>query len=258
MGSIETIFLGIVQGLTEFLPVSSSGHLVIFQNYLGFREPELLLDSALHLGTLAAVCVIFRTALLEIIKDGVRGNFRSPNGRMLVAIVAGTVPTALMGLLFEDLFEELFGSLSTVGVMLLVTGGVVSISHFIPKGHGTRIRVSIPAALAIGVAQGFAIIPGISRSGTTIVCGLLCGLDRQLAARFSFLLSIPAILGALLTQIHTDVLQRVGIIPLLAGFLSSAVIGILALMLLMRMVSKGHLAYFAPYCWVLGLWVLLG
>ena len=257
MNSLETIFLGLIQGLTEFLPVSSSGHLVIFQNLLGFREPELLLDSALHLGTLLAVCIYFRLDLGKMATEAWRFDFKKPHGSLILWVLAGSVPTGLIGVIFRSPLESLFGSIGLTGVMLIGTGVIVAVTRLIPGSYGTRTDVGLLAALAVGTAQGLAIIPGISRSGATIVCGLLCGLDRDLAARFSFLLSLPAILGALVLQLNAGAFERVGLVPLFFGFACSTVVGLLALRVLMGVVRKGHLYYFAPYCWAVGLIVLL-
>jgi undecaprenyl-diphosphatase len=261
MTTIETVLLGIIQGLTEFLPVSSSGHLVVGKNLLGFREPELLLDTALHFGTLVAVCVYFCSDLRQMIQAVWQRIFRrepAPSGSGLHAnlalmVIVGSIPTAIIGLVFKDPLERLFGSVATVGVMLVVTGIIVAVTRFIPEAHGKRDRVSVLMALAIGLAQGLAIVPGISRSGATIVCALLLGLNRDLAGRFSFLLCLPAITGALLLQLDMAAVTRVGAVPLMAGFLVSAVVGFLALRLLMGMVRRGHFYYFAPYCWAIGI-----
>jgi len=260
MNAIETLFLGIAQGLTEFLPVSSSGHLVIFQNLLGFKEPELLLDCSLHLGTLLAVCVYLRGDVARISTAVLRGDFRSPHAFLGWMVVAGSVPTAVIGFAFKNHFERMFGSVSLVGIMIAVTGIILITSRIAPAAAkltsetlGCRTGAGLLAALVVGTAQGLAIIPGISRSGTTIVVGLLCGLERGLAGRFSFLLSIPAIVGALILQLKGESLTRVGVGPLLAGFGMSALVGFVALSVLMRTVRNGHLHYFAPYCWAVGL-----
>jgi undecaprenyl-diphosphatase len=257
MRATETVFLGIAQGLTEFLPISSSGHLVLFQNLLGLREPELLLDCALHLGTLVAICIFFRSDLREMTRALRERDLKSPHGSLALAVGVGLIPSALMGLVFRRPIEQLFQSLTFVGLMLMVTGIIVAASRLISDAHAFRERVSILAALAVGTAQGLAILPGISRSGATIVCGLLLGLQRDLAGRYSFLLSIPAIIGAVLLQLNAAALQRVGIIPLLLGFGTAALVGFLALKLLMGLLRKGHLYYFAPYCWALGLLILV-
>ena len=257
MNSFETTILGIIQGLTEFLPVSSSGHLVLFQNLLGFKEPELLLDCSLHLGTLLAVLIYFRNDLKKIATEIWKGDLKSPHASLALWIVVGSIPTAVIGLVFKTPLERLFGSVTIVGFMLIATGMIVGLTRMIPEGYGARTRVGILVALTVGTAQGLAIIPGISRSGATIVCALLFGLNRDLAGRFSFLLSIPAIIGALAIQIDLDSLERVGLVPLGFGFFSSAIVGLLSLKLLMGIVRKGHLYYFAPYCWAIGLVVVI-
>jgi len=257
MDIFQTITLGIIQGLTEFLPVSSSGHLVLLQNLFGLKEPELLLDSSLHLGTLFAVCLYFRDDIKQMVREVLKFDLSKPHGSLALWVLVGSLPTGIIGLLFKTPLERLFGSLPIVGLMLVATGVIVGSSRLIPKNYHSRERVGLLIALAVGTAQGLAIIPGISRSGATIVCGLFCGLDRELAGRFSFLLSIPAIIGALAVQLNVEALENVGIAPLLFGFASSAVVGILALRLLMGMVKKGHLSYFAPYCLALGLLIFL-
>jgi len=264
MTHLETILLGVIQGLTEFLPVSSSGHLVIFENLLGFKEPEILLDASLHLGTLLAVCIYFRSDLKKMIQElwawvapGSQNGALGPHALLALMVVVGSIPTAFIGLIFKDPLEALFSSVTTVGVMLLVTGVIVGVTKFISRNHGKWDQVGIWMALAIGTVQGLAIIPGISRSGSTIVCALLLGLNRETAGRFSFLLSIPAIIGAVGLHLESDAIARVGIAPLTVGFASSALVGFFALKLLMGMVKKGHFYYFAPYCWVVGILTII-
>ena len=265
MTHLETILLGVIQGLTEFLPVSSSGHLVIFENLLGFKEPEILFDAFLHLGTLLAVCIFFRSDLKKMIRElwdfAVSGRKTGAglgfHAKMALMVGVGSIPTALIGLIFKDPLEELFGSVTLVGFMLVATGVIVGITKFIPRDHAKWDQVGIWMALAIGTAQGMAIIPGISRSGSTIVCALLLGLGRETAGRFSFLLSIPAIIGAVGLQLDSGAITRVGAAPLMVGFLSSALVGFFALKLLMGMVKKGHFYYFAPYCWVVGILTII-
>ena len=268
MNIFQTVLLGVIQGLTEFLPVSSSGHLVIFQNLLGFKEPELLLDTSLHLGTLLAVCIYFRSDLGKMLLGtwnfvfrgkaaGAGSNDQKAHAALTWWILIGTVPTGLIGLFFRHPMENLFGSVSLVAVMLLVTGTIVGLTKFLPGKTGKGRPLGYLISLAIGIAQGLAIIPGISRSGTTIACGLSLGLERETAGRFSFLLSIPAILGAVVLQLKDGNIAGVGLFPLFCGFISSVLVGLLALKVLMGMVRKGHLSYFAPYCWALGFLVLL-
>ncbi len=266
MDMLSSIFLGVVQGATEFLPISSSGHLVLFQNLMGFHEPQLLLDISLHIGTLLAVLVVFRrdlagmaVELWRLVAPGPGAENGAPfrerlRGALLTWIVVGNIPTALIGLVFKDPLERLFGSVPVVGSMLLVTGLLVALTRLAPE---RARRLGLLAALAVGTAQGLAIIPGISRSGATIACGLLIGLDRDLAARFSFLLSVPAIAGALMLQVVTGDVAGPDLAVLIAGGLAAAVVGLLALVLLMGMVHKGRLYWFAPYCWALGVGVIL-
>ncbi len=266
MDIFSSVFLGVVQGATEFLPISSSGHLVLFRNLMGFHEPELLLDISLHIGTLVAVVIYFRSDLVDMVRElgslaarpsGIEppSSFRERlESSLLTWVIVGNVPTALIGLIFKDQLESLFGSVLVVGCMLLVTGALVAVTRLAPQ---RAKRLGLAAALAVGAAQGLAIIPGISRSGATIACGLLLGLDRDLAARFSFLLSVPAIAGALLLQIVTDNAGGPALAVLFAGGITAAAIGLLALKVLMGMVRKGRLSWFAPYCWALGVGVIL-
>ena len=266
MSYLQALALGIVQGLTEFLPVSSSGHLVLLQNLFGLHEPELLFDVCLHMGTLAAVCVVFRRDIASIVGALLKlpGRLKSPGGfasrfaedgdvRMAVLIVVGSVPTAVLGLLFHRVVDRLFGAVWIVGAMLLVTGTFLWLTRG-RRGPGRPIgRMGLVDALIIGVVQGLAIVPGISRSGSTISAALFLGLDRDLAGRFSFLLSIPAILGALVLNIDpssTQTALSTGVI--LSGTIAAGMVGYAALRILLRMVRSGHLYRFAPYCWLAG------
>ena len=264
-----SVFLGIIQGLTEFLPVSSSGHLVLFRNLFGFREPELLFDISLHLGTLVAIFLVFRHDLKGMAVETARflfsllrretgfGKLREhPQTSLLLWVLVGTVPTGLIGLWFKSPLEALFGSLNIVGFMLMVTGLIVLASRRLSANDSRRSSVGLFAALAVGVAQGIAIIPGISRSGATIVCGMACNLPRETAARFSFLLAIPAMIGAMAVQVRAEGLSQEAVPVLAAGFIVSAVVGLLALKILMGLVRKGRLYYFAPYCWAVGAFAL--
>lgn len=270
MTVFESIFLGALQGLTEFLPVSSSGHLVLMQNLLGMEEPALLFDTALHAGTLLAVFIYFRKDIQLMLKEGSRfalDLFRreatwknldeNHYAGLVLWTIIGTVPTGLIGIFFKDQLELLFASVPVVSLMLLVTGTFLLATRWIPERYSRRIKIGLITALAVGMAQGIAIIPGISRSGATIVCGLFFGLAREQAARFSFLLSIPAILGAVVLQMDAEGMGKVGGIAILAGFVAAAIVGLIALKILVNLVRKGRLAYFAPYCWLIGLIGLL-
>ncbi len=270
MDNMTIIFLGIVQGLTEFLPISSSGHLVLLQALLGFKEPQLMFDIFLHMGTLLAVCVFFRSELMGIIRDTWRFSVevfkgrerltsinKWPNVMLALWIITATIPTALIGLLFRSPLEALFGNVYKVGLMMICTGLILAVTIFISAGYASRRDVGLLTSLAVGIAQGLAIIPGISRSGTTIVCGMAFGMERELSARFSFLLSIPAIIGAMLLQLNFEGLSGSDAFPLLLGLVTSAISGFFVLKILMGIVRRGRLFYFAPYCWLVGLLIIL-
>lgn len=273
MNSTEAIILGILQGLTEFLPVSSSGHLVIFQHLFGLKEAELVFDVCVHLGTLLAVVVVFRqeiikmiAALLQLVSlGGQKEKFLQKVDsdlelKMVVFIVIGSIPTAALGLLFASIADRLFSSTLITGLMLMVTGLLLwitrkaeTLSVAANNGHLTTAK-----AVIIGIVQGLAIIPGISRSGSTISTGLLLGIDRETAARYSFLLSIPAIVGAVLLSLKDGFSQTGPVIWMsLIGALTAALVGYGALKSLLHIVKKGRLYVFAPYCWLVGILAIL-
>jgi undecaprenyl-diphosphatase len=267
----QAIALGLIQGLTEFLPVSSSGHLVLLQNLFGMQEPELLLDICLHVGTLVAVLLVFYREILHILATLVRlpGLSRAAGGvkalyaanadvRLCVLIIVGSVPTALLGLLFKAGAEHIFGAVWVVGLMLLVTGALLWGTRYAAPIGRELLKTRSKDALVIGLVQGMAIIPGISRSGATIATALFLGIDREVAGRFSFLLSIPAILGALVLGLDAEELKTsISVEMILLGSLIAAVVGYLALKVLLGLVRRGQLSWFAPYCWVLGLIALV-
>lgn len=266
MEMYQAIILGIVQGLTEFLPISSSGHLVIVQQLFGMKEAALAFDVGLHVGTLIAVLIYFRTDLVAIIAAMARTTGKALTGKMTwsqalidgdfkmaVLIIIGTLPTVVIGLGFHRIAEQLFSSLAVVGVALCITGLMLWLTRTVQNRCMDIGHFTIKKALIIGLVQGLAITPGISRSGSTIAVGLYLGLSRELSARFSFLLSIPAICGAAI--LHLKDLNGVGhlSLPVLAaGMMTAAVAGYLALALLVFIVKKGQLFVFAPYCWLLG------
>jgi undecaprenyl-diphosphatase len=272
MSYIESIILGVVQGLTEFLPVSSSGHLVLMQSLLGLKEPMVLFDVLLHVGTVAAVFVVYRAEIKLILADtwrAIPGGFRDfkrfPQAKTALMIILANVPTAIIGLTLEHPFEKLFSSTLAVGVMLLVTGCILFVTGgmlFATKGLRDSDRdetdMTVREALIIGIVQGFAITPGISRSGITIVAALFLGIKRESAARFSFLLSIPAILGALVLKLrHTAIIPED--MPVQAvGMAVSFTVGVAALIWLINVVKRGKLVWFSWYVWTLGLLAIAG
>jgi len=263
---LQAIFLGIIQGLTEFLPVSSSGHLVLCQNLLGFKEPELLFDICLHIGTLTAICIVFfqeiKTIFMTLIHlpslakaaGGYKSLYeRNEQVRITALIVIGTLPTALLGILFHKVADQIFGAVWIVGIMLVVTGSFLWFTRYLnPTGRPIG-RFTAKDALVIGLTQGLAILPGISRSGSTISVALFMGIDREVAGRYSFLLSIPAILGALILGFDSSIGRTsISAKVILMGTFSAAIIGYISLKILLRIVKRGKLYYFAPYCWLLG------
>ena len=272
MEPIQAVVLGTVQGLTEFFPVSSSGHLVIFQQMMGFKEPDLLFDISVHVGTLAAIVVYFFSDIVNILKSlflsvssrmkGHAGQFTDSEIRdinMAWMIVAGSIPTAMIGFGLQMISDILFSSLLIVGVALLITGAVLLVPRWVRQKKSFDAKLSSKQALLIGTVQGLAVIPGISRSGSTISIALLAGVSRDAAIRFSFLLSIPAILGALMLQLFMDSPEVNGASGsvIFIGLVTSLIVGYGALSLLVKMVQKGHLYYFTPYCIFLGAVVLM-
>ena len=268
MNSTEAIILAIIQGLTEFLPVSSSGHLVLFQQLLGLKEAELFFDICVHLGTLAAVVVVFRQEIKNILsaltrlispeasEKSIRQKIDSdPDLKMALLIVVGSIPTGILGLVFAGIADRLYSSALITGLMLMITGLLLWLTRRADAGHEPAVidRMTPKNAFIIGVVQGLAIIPGISRSGSTISAGLLLGVDREVAARYSFLLSIPAIAGAGLLSIKDSLSQPEPAIQIaLLGAATAALVGYGALKSLLHMVKRGRLYLFAPYCWLVG------
>lgn len=254
--------LGVLQGLTEFLPVSSSGHLVLVQSWLpGFREPGVLFHATVHLATLGAVLLYFRRDVAALACAGLKPRRADPAAvRLLVLVAAGTLPTALIGFLFKSELERLFASVPTAASMLLVTGALL-VATDRARGRDANIeRMRVWHALLIGLVQGLAIIPGLSRSGATVAAGVLSGVGRDLALRYSFLLSIPAILGAFTLQLLShgmDGTQDVNGPGYAAAFLAAFVTGYLGIEVLLRVLLSRRLTWFALYCWSLGGTVLI-
>ncbi len=262
MTVLQIVLLGIVQGFTEFLPVSSSAHLVFVQSWMKVPESEALpLDVFLHLGTLAAAAWLFRREMAALVRGGVglmgRGRSDPEDRRLLVAVVVATVPAAAVGVIFHGAVERAFSEPREAAMLLVVTGVVLLSTRFAPRGARP---VDLPRALGIGLAQAISILPGISRSGSTIATGIWLGSDRVKAARFSFLMSIPIILGAAAVEIP-HVIHPSGPMPhpavLAAGFVASLVSGVVAIRLLLRVVGRGRFEFFGVYCLAFAAFVLL-
>jgi undecaprenyl-diphosphatase len=254
---LKLITMAIVQGLTEFLPVSSSGHLVLLHHWMGALQGDLFFDIVLHIGTLGAVVVVYRNELLRLFK------FDRKALDYIAALVVGTIPAVIIGLLLKDFIEGLFGSPKAAGYALVFTGLVLlSTKKAIIGNKLDSDELSSPGllkALIIGCAQAVAITPGVSRSGMTIATSLLLGLPRIEAARFSFMLAIPAISGALVLQLFDGAAAKTGasVVELIVSALVAFIFGLLAIRLTALAVVKSHFWKFAFYCVALGLLVLI-
>ncbi len=251
---LNALLLGIVQGLTEFLPVSSSGHLVLFQQWLEVQGDEVLFDLVVHLGTLVPVMVFYRESLIGMLKApfSERGGLSErPNTRLMALVLLGTIPTGIIGLTLKDFFEQLFDTPSVLAISFSLTACLLLASGFARSGKTTEVDMAWWQALAIGLAQGLAITPGISRSGTTIAIALMLGLSREYAARYSFLLAIPAILGAFVLKAGDAAWDTLDVGALGVGFLASMISGYLALVILVRLVQQGSFKHFAWYLFAL-------
>lgn len=268
MDIIQAIILGMVQGLTEFLPVSSSAHLVFITDLLHLQQ-NVAFDTLLHLGTLAAVVGFFWKDIVNIIVsflssilDIFKGRFKQgldekPFKKLSWLLIVGTIPAGLMGILLQNEFEALFNSVLYVGIFLIITGLLLWAAERVKPGEKDVKDISFKNSIVIGIFQGIAIAPGISRSGATISAGLFSGLNRELAARFSFLLSIPAILGAALVQAKDITGFDTNIAVLIAGFLSAVIFGYIAIKLLLKIIKERSLMIFAYYCWIVGIVVII-
>lgn len=258
MDPTQALVLGIVQGATEFLPVSSSGHLVLVPWLLGWPEPGLAFDAFLHLGTIAAVIAYFWRDLMSLARAWLhslrdRSLADSPDRKVAWLILLGTLPAVPIGLFLEDFFEHLFGNPAAVGVFLLVTATLLTISERWSRQESQAEELSWLDGLLVGIGQACAIAPGLSRSGATIAAGLWRGLTRPVAARYSFLLAVPIVVGAGLLQVR----KLLGGLdtnwwPLALGFLASAVVGYLCIHFLLTFLQRGRLYGFAIYCTAIG------
>ncbi|WP_350345015.1 undecaprenyl-diphosphatase UppP [Proteinivorax tanatarense] len=272
MSLLHAIIVGLVQGLTEFIPVSSSGHLVLTQHLLGIEQPGITFEVILHFGTLVSVFWVFWDDIISLIKAALTipkvifGNtsfdtMKYKNERYFIFLLfLATIVTGFIGLAFEDFFKETYSSIKVVGVMLLLTGGILFLASSVRIKDKNIEKMKARDSIFVGLFQSLAILPGISRSGSTIAGALLTGLNRETAIRFSFILSIPAILGATLLELF-EALQ-VGfdsslIIPYITGFIVAAISGIIAIKWLVSVLNRGKLYYFSFYCWFVGITVLV-
>lgn len=268
MGFLSSIFLGLVQGIAEFLPISSSGHLSLFQHFFGLAEAGLFFDVLLHLGTLIAIFVYYWRDIVNLVKaflrlvtglfskkkKGARKGRKDPGARMILMLIVATLPLFVI-LPIKDKVESLYSNTIFVGCALIVTGCILFFSDRMAKGKKTVRSATLLDALLVGVGQAVAVVPGLSRSGTTISAGMLRGFSRKFAVRFSFLLSIPAVLGANIISIGDAVAAGIdaSLLPAyIAGTVVAAVSGYFAIRLVNSLADKGKFGSFAYYCWGIG------
>lgn len=272
MTIFEATILGLVQGLAEFLPISSSGHLALLQHFFGIRGENVLLFAVLlHVGTLVSLFAVYYKDIWELIlelgatiKDiftgkGPRINCNETR-RMGFLIIIATIPTGIIGVFFNDLFNSLYLSILPIGIGLVVTGTILWIAEKVPDGKKNVESVKITDALFVGIMQGIAICPGVSRSGSTLFGGLISGLTRETAVKFAFLISIPSILGAVVME-APDAL-RIGLepglwAPIILGVLIAAVSGFIAIKTMIKVVTGKKLYYFSFYTWLIGIAVIV-
>lgn len=273
MGYIESIVLGLVQGLTEFLPVSSSGHLALLQHFFGVRSDSVMLFTVmLHVGTLVSVFIMYRSDIWILIKElfltikdlftgkGLRLQER-PMRKLGVMIIVATIPTTVMGLGLNKFFEALNTNIPAIGIAWIATGFLLFFADRTGDGSRNIEKMNFRNGVFIGVMQGIAICPGISRSGSTMVGGLLTGLEREFAVKFAFLISIPTILGAAVLEIpqalNATASGSMETGPMLAGIVVAAVSGVLAIKAMIKVVVAQKLKYFSYYVWALGIFAIV-
>ena len=247
----QAAILGVIQGLTEFFPISSSAHLAIAQKLFGIKESFLAFDIFLHIGTLVSILIYFRNDILALI---------TKKRRLAVFVAAATVPTAAIGFMFKDVIEELFIRIHLVGYSLLATGMLLFLASAYSRINRSKPgkKVGFLSSVAVGVAQGLAVIPGISRSGATISTGILSGIDKESAFRFSFLLAIPAILGASLLK-YRDIengLLTGDYMNFICGGIAALVTGLISISLLLKVIKRDRLYIFGIYCVVVAVLVI--
>ena len=272
MSYLMSAVLGFVQGVAEFLPISSSGHLTLLQHFFGMEEVDNLFNILLHFATLLAVCVYYFQDVAEMVVEFFRGiaalfsrtpsRGRPPEARRLVLlIIVATLPLFAV-MLIQDAVESIGNYPAAVSVMLLVTGCILFLSDRMGGGRKTARNATLRDALLVGVAQGFATVPGLSRSGTTISAGMALGFDRKFAVRFSFLMSLPAVLGATILKVK-DALSDPASLPegmlpkYLLGMVIAGVVGYFSIRLVNLLADKGRFGAFAYYCWAAGLLTLV-
>lgn len=272
MTFFEAIILGLVQGLAEFLPISSSGHLALLQYFFGIKGDDVVTFAVLlHLGTLVSVFLVYWEDIWALIKElgatfkdvftgkGLRVN-ANPTRRLGFMIIVATIPTGIIGILGNDLFTSMYSSLISIGIGLLFTGTILILAEKLGAGRKTVKEMKFRDAFIVGMMQGVAIAPGVSRSGSTLVGGLSTGLNREFAVKFAFLISIPSILGSAVLEVPDMISEGVDMammMPILAGVIVSAISGLVAIKAMIKLVTGKKLYYFSYYTWIVGIAVIL-
>ena len=271
MTYLQAAILGIVQGLAEFLPISSSGHLALLQYFFGVEADSVLLFTVMmHVGTLVSVFIIYRKdiwalilELIDTIKDLCTGKGpridSSPMRRMGFMIIVATIPTALIGLIFEDFFESLYSSIVSIAIGLIFTGIILFVAERMGRSDKGPMEMKWRHAIFIGIMQGIAICPGVSRSGSTLFGSLISGLKREFAVEFVFLISIPSILGSVVLEMPKALAEGMDasmVGPLILGVILAALSGIFAIKAMIKVVSNKRLIGFTIYVWIVAACVL--
>lgn len=277
----KAILMGVIQGLTEFLPVSSSGHLGLIKGLFGTENSSILFDILLHFATLIAIVAVFYKDVLRLVLEfagmcrdiginiGALGRNLSSGGtpkyvkiisnpyrKFVLMIIISTIPTGIIGVFMKDVVEFTSGNLIVTGICLICTGAILALSDFLADGDKKLREANYGDAFAIGTAQGVATLPGLSRSGVTIVAGILCGLDRKFAAKYSFIMSIPAVFGAFILElfdIGSESVSEGDVGCYIVGMIIAAVIGYIALRLVMNIIVSRYFKFFAAYCALIGI-----
>ena len=287
MSLFEAILQGIIQGLAEFLPISSSGHLAIFQEVFDINSIGMVFDVMLHFGTLLAICVAFWSDVVNLFKEGIaivrdfiinvfvffrnigksdkkKQSYKkmviSPYRKFVMLVIVSTIPTGILGILLEELITKASTSLLIVGICLLITGVLLLISDRLPSGKKNAKNISYKEAGFVGIVQGFATLPGISRSGSTITACLLCGFDKSFAVKYSFIMSIPAVLGATILELKdfgSLSISGTEISHYIIGTLIAAVIGYICIKTMLVLIRGKKYKYFSYYCFMMGIFAIL-
>lgn len=267
MTYIQAAILGLVQGLAEFLPISSSGHLALLQNIFGIEEGVLFFTVMLHLGTLISLFIIYWKDIWALILEffaTIKDLFTrkglnyedNPTRRLMIMIIVTTIITGVIGIFFEDFFESLYSSCIAIGIGLIFTGIIMLLSEKLGQGTRTVKNLNFRNAIFIGLMQGIAICPGVSRSGSTLVGGLSCNFKRQFAVKYAFLISIPTILGSFLLELKGALESGIDtsiIGPTALGVIIACISGLFAIKAMIKLVVNRKLKYFSYYVWVVGI-----